>query len=77
LSVDVKTAAADARVVQATGRGFEQWFALLDEAGSRDKSPKDIAAALTASDVPTGWAQTITVEYARHRTPSGWPIGHR
>ena len=55
-------------VLRATGKAAEEWFAILDAAGARDMTHKDIAAMLHAEhDVPPWWSQHVTVEYERAR----------
>lgn len=57
----------EAKVVEATGRPFGEWFAILDERGARDMAHKDIARLLSAEyDVPSWWSQSVTVEYEKH-----------
>ena len=52
----------------ATGRGYEDWFRLLDEADMSARGHGEIAAALTDEHgVEHWWAQTITVAYERAR----------
>jgi hypothetical protein len=58
---------ADA-VRRATGREWDEWFALLDEWGAADHEHKAIATWLGSEHgVPGWWAQGITVEYERAR----------
>lgn len=62
-------------VQSATGRTWEEWFALLDEIGAAKLSHKEIARRLDGY-LPPGdewWAQTVTVgyEYARGRRVKG------
>ena len=53
---------------EKTGRRYEEWFALLDEAGAADLSHRDIARLLREEHgVPGWWAQNVTVEYERAR----------
>jgi uncharacterized protein DUF4287 len=55
-------------VRSATGREWDEWFALLDEWGASDRPHKAIAAWLVAEHgVPGWWAQNVTVEYERSR----------
>jgi hypothetical protein len=52
----------------ATGREWDEWFALLDEWGGAEHQHKEIAAYLAGEHgVPGWWAQTVTVEYERAR----------
>lgn len=58
----------DAKVKEATGKKWEQWFNLLDRWGARDKKHRDIARYLIDDlGVPGWWAQSITVYYERAR----------
>jgi hypothetical protein len=52
-----------------TGRGWEEWFDLLDESGAGDWSHAEIARWLSAEQGVAGWdAQSVTVGYERERT---------
>ena len=53
---------------EKTGRGWEEWFDLLDEWGAADRGHKEIATWV-AEEHGTGdwWAQSITVGYERDR----------
>lgn len=55
-------------VTQATGRGWSEWFALLDGAGARSWTHAAMARWLAGEhSVPAWWSQSITVEYERAR----------
>ena len=55
-------------VRSATGREWDEWFALLDAWGATERPHKAIAAWLVAEHgVPGWWAQGVTVEYERSR----------
>ncbi len=57
---------ADERVVEATGRSWEEWRRLLDRWGGREKGHADIVAHLVGTHRVDGWwAQTVTVGYER------------
>jgi Activator of Hsp90 ATPase homolog 1-like protein len=59
---------SDEAVQGATGRGYDEWFALLDAAGMVSRKHGGIAAKLTDEHgVDSWWAQTITVGYERAR----------
>jgi hypothetical protein len=59
---------SDEAVSGATGRGYDDWFALLDAWDAADRRHGDIAAWLMGEHaVENWWAQTITVEYERAR----------
>lgn len=51
-----------------TGRGWDEWFALLDEWGATGRRHGEIAAWLAAEHgVDSWWTQTITVGYEQER----------
>jgi hypothetical protein len=53
---------------EATGRGYEDWFRVLDEADMAARKHSEIATHLTDEQgVSSWWAQTITVSYERAR----------
>ena len=61
---------SDASIRERTGRGWEEWFDVLDEWGAAERSHKEIARwVATQLDIePLGWnAQAITVSYERAR----------
>src|SRR5688500_4895507 len=59
---------ADEKVREKTGRGWRDWFDLLDEWGAAEREHPEIAAWLGAEHgVPGWWAQGITVEYEKAR----------
>ena len=60
----------DASIRERTGRGWEEWFDILDEWGAADRPHRDIAkwVASQLSIEPLGWnAQAITGSYERAR----------
>ena len=69
---------SDASIRERTGRGWEEWFDVLDEWGADERSHKEIARwVATQLDIePLGWnAQAITVSYERAR--GGREVGER
>jgi hypothetical protein len=61
---------SDDSIRERTGRGWEEWFDLLDESGAGEKTHREIARWVAARlDGPTlGWnAQAITGSYERAR----------
>jgi hypothetical protein len=67
---------SDESIVRRTGRGWEEWFDLLDEAGAADWSHAEIARWLAAERGIGGWdAQSVTVSYERAR--GGRAVGER
>jgi hypothetical protein len=58
----------DDTVRARTGRGWEQWFAILDRAGAGTKNHKEIVALLTSRyELSSWWRQMITVTYEEER----------
>src|SRR5262245_24855562 len=71
-------AASDDVIRQRTGRGWEEWFDLIDEAGLADRPHREIArwVAQLQGVVPLAWsAQAVTVSY--ERTRAGRAVGQR
>jgi uncharacterized protein YndB with AHSA1/START domain len=67
--------ASDAKVMQATGKGWEAWIGILDRWGAADRRHPEIAEYLVAQhDVPGWYAQSITNGYERVR---GMRIKHQ
>ena len=58
---------SDEAMVRATGRGHDEWFALLDARGATERKHPEIAGWLREMNVPGWWAQNITVAYERAR----------
>jgi hypothetical protein len=57
---------SDARIRERTGRGWEEWFAILDDWGAGERSHRDIARWLAGQlEIhPLAWnAQAITASY--------------
>jgi hypothetical protein len=73
----------DVTVRERTGKGWEEWFALLDGEGAAERSHTEMARALVAEHGLSGWwAQSITVEYEHarglreeHERPDGYQVG--
>lgn len=73
---------SDDKVVAATGRTWQEWFALLDAAGAVDLAHPEIARRLvTEHGVDGWWAQSVTVAYEqargrrrKHEGPDGFAI---
>ena len=71
-----------AAVMAKTGKTWEQWLAVLDQAGARKMDHKSIAAFLHKQHLLSGWwSQMVTVGYeqargmrAKHQKPSGYEI---
>lgn len=55
-------------VKKATGKGWEEWFELLDDSGMRDKPHKEIAQWLSDQNLiqSSWWCQSVTVAYEYH-----------
>lgn len=63
-------ATSDERIRSRTGRGWEEWFDLLDEWGAADRSHREIARWVAEQQgvVPLAWgAQAVTLSYERAR----------
>jgi hypothetical protein len=59
---------SDEAVRKRTGRGWDEWFALLDEAGAKKMQHKEIALLLRGKlGAGDWWSQMVTVEYERAR----------
>lgn len=59
---------SDASVLAKTGRGWEEWFRILDLAGAPAMSHKEIAAWLhQEKGVSAWWCQAVTVGYEKAR----------
>jgi hypothetical protein len=58
----------DATLREKTGKGYRDWFRILDAWGATERKHGEIANHLMAEyGVPGWWAQTITVGYERSR----------
>jgi len=81
---DVKkiTGMSDEAVKAKTGKVWREWFSLLDRAGAKKMTHRDIARLLhTKHKVPGWWAQMVTVGYERarglrqvHERPGGFSV---
>jgi uncharacterized protein YndB with AHSA1/START domain len=59
---------SDQKVTEATGRGWDAWFLILDRWGAQDRKHGETATFLMEEHaVPGWWAQSITVWYERAR----------
>lgn len=55
---------SEGKILEATGKSWKEWMSLLDGAGARDLSHKEIAAWLeNIHNVDAWWAQGLTVRY--------------
>lgn len=79
-----KTAGIGDEAVRArTGRGWEEWFKILDKAGAEEMTHKEIAAFLHERYIDNQWwSQTVTVAYEQARglrekyeKPTGFDVG--
>ena len=67
---------SDEAIRRRTGRGWEEWFDLLDEWGAAERAHKEIVRWLTDEQGVDGWgAQSVTVSYERAR--QGRAVGER
>ena len=63
-----KARMSDAAVEKRTGKNWQQWFTILDRAGAKKKTHKEIAEYLyDRLNVPGWWSQMITVTYEQAR----------
>ena len=59
---------SDEVIRRRTGRGWEEWFDLLDESGAIAKPHREIARWLQSEQGIDGWSsQSVTVSYERAR----------
>jgi hypothetical protein len=59
---------SDEAIRSRTGRGWEEWFDLLDDWNAVERPHKEIARWLRSEHVIDGWsAQSVTVSYERAR----------
>lgn len=73
---------SDAAVRQATGNAWDEWFAVLDAWGARQKQHGEIARYVNQQHGVDGWwAQSIAVAYERarglrlkHQRPDGFSV---
>ncbi len=76
---------SDATVKARTGKGWSEWFAILDDAGAVKRGHKGIVALLSEHHrVGPWWRQMVTVAYEqerglreKHQTPEGFQISAR
>lgn len=74
---------SDDAVRKATGRGWKEWFDLLDAADASAMKHADIARHLHEEhDCPPWWSQQVTVGYEqarglrqKHQKPGGFEVG--
>jgi hypothetical protein len=74
--------ASDARLVEATGRGWEAWLSVLDRWGARRRKHGEIVDFLMGEHGVSGWyAQAITNGFERargirlkHQQPDGFTV---
>jgi uncharacterized protein YndB with AHSA1/START domain len=61
-------AVSEEALIAKTGRGWAEWFAILDGWGAPEKGHKQTARYLAETwEVSAWWAQTITVRFERER----------
>ena len=67
-TADFEPPVADEKVAEATGRGWQGWFRVLDEWGALRRTHTEIARWLREEHGVDGWySQSITVGYERAR----------
>jgi hypothetical protein len=77
-----KTPISDEAVQNATGKVWEEWFAILDSAGGEGMTHKEIVAFLAEHhQVASWWQQSVTNTYeqargkrGKHQMPEGYQI---
>jgi hypothetical protein len=64
-----------------TGRGWDAWFSLLDDADAATLPHREIVALAAEHGAPPWWAQMVTVAYERarglrqrHERPDGYAV---
>jgi hypothetical protein len=73
---------SDDSIRRGTGRGWDEWFRLLDDWGATGRSHPEIARHVhDVHGVDGWWSQSVTVGYewargmrARHETPGGYQV---
>lgn len=73
---------SDKAVRRATGRDWDEWTAILDDWGARDRSHTEIARHVVDDhNIDGWWAQSVTVGYERirgmrkpHQRPDGFSM---
>lgn len=78
----VRPTISDEAVAAKTGKNWTEWFSILDRAGARKKSHREIVAVLTTKyKVGSWWRQMVAVSYeqahglrAKHEKPEGFEI---
>jgi hypothetical protein len=69
---------SEAKLVEATGKGWDEWFGILDRWGATDHPHIEIARYLADEQgAPMWWTQSITVEYERARDAREVPAARR
>ena len=74
---------SSAAVRTKTGKGWDEWFKILDKAGAKTMKHKDIALWLGENHIESGWwCQMVTVGYEqarglrqKHQKPTGFDVG--
>lgn len=82
-SAPIISGIGDDAVRKATGQGWKEWIALIDDAGGAEMSHAKIAEFLAERCyVAPWWSQTVTVGYeqakgrrVKHEKPAGFEIG--
>ena len=76
---------SDEAVKAKTGKTWKEWFAILDKAGARKMTHKEIVQVLNSEHgVGPWWQQMVTVTYEherglrdRHEKPEGYQISRQ
>lgn len=65
---DAEMLQSEETIRRGTGRGWDEWFAILDDWGAAQHSHTEIARWLVAEyDISGWWSQSVTVSYERAR----------
>ncbi len=67
-SGQVAAGITDAAIRKATGKGWGDWYALLDAAGARTMSHQQIRAVIAQTESSSWWQQMIAVSYEQARS---------
>lgn len=79
---DLSGLASGEALAAATGRGWSDWFAVLDAWNAHERTHREITRYLASEHgVPGWWTQTVTVGYerarglrAKHERPDGFSV---
>ncbi len=58
---------SEEKIMSATGKSWDEWFAIIDRANGTEMTHKQIVALATEHGASMWWQQQIAVSYAQHR----------